>query len=392
MTERHISRPAHLEVAEHKHESHLTHIPLMRPIIDEEMKFAAISALENEKLVLGESVYKFEEEFARFSGTKYAVSVSSGTAALEIALEAAMLGASPEVLTSPFSFIATANAIIHSGGKPVFADVEESGYNLSPEKTREHLTKPVRGIIPVHLYGHPCDMKQFHEIADETDIFLLEDACQAHGAEFAQRKVGGIGDAGCFSFYPAKNMTVGGDGGMITTNNPEIADAAKSIRDCGRERNSKYSMDRIGQTSRLNTVNAAIGRVQLQRLEEWNRLRREAARIYRRELANVHSVRLPPEDKSGISPVYHLFVIRSKMRDQIKSFLEKNNVETGVHYPIPIHLQKPYRELYGYAPGIFPVSEQLSTTVLSLPIYPELTEEQITHVCNLVKQSLRISK
>lgn len=367
-------------------------IPLMRPVIDDEMKTAAMYALENEKLVLGESVLKFEEEFARFCGTRYAISTNSGTAALEIALEAASLGRGSEVLTSPFSFIATANSVIQSGGTPKFADVDESSYLLSPDQTRKQLAKSVRGLMPVHLYGHPCDMKQFREIADESNLFLLEDAAQAHGAEVANRKIGGIGDAGCFSFYPAKNMTVGGDGGMITTNDDKITEAARSIRDCGREKGSKYSMDRIGQTSRLNTVNAAIGRVQLRRLDKWNSLRRQVSKIYRRELSNVPGVGLPPEETSQETPVYHLFVIRSKLRDHIKSFLEKNHVETGVHYPIPIHLQKPYRELFGYGPGRFPVSERLSETVLSLPIYPELTEEQIIHISTLVKQSLKASK
>jgi perosamine synthetase len=360
--------------------------------MDSEMKTAAMYALENEKLVLGESVFKFEEEFARFCGTRYAVSTGSGTAALQIALEAASLGRGAEVLTSPFSFIATANSIIHSGGTPKFTDVNESSYNLSPELTRKHLAKSVRGLIPVHLYGHPCDMKQFREIADESDLFLLEDAAQAHGAEVANRKIGGIGNAGCFSFYPAKNMTVGGDGGMITTNDDKIAEAARSISDCGREKGSKYSMDRIGQTSRLNSVNAAIGRVQLRRLEKWNSLRRQASKIYRRELSGIPGVSLPPEETSHETAVYHLFVIRSKVRDHIKSYLEKNHVETGIHYPIPIHLQKPYRELFGYTPGQFPASERLSETVLSLPIYPELREEQIIQVCTLIKQSLKASK
>jgi perosamine synthetase len=364
-------------------------IPLMIPVIDSEMQEAALNALRNEKLVLGESVYKFEEEFARFCGTRYAVSVSSGTAALEIVLEAANFGENSEVITTPFSFIATANVILQSRNKPVFADVNKSGYNLSPENVKKQITKKTRGLIPVHLYGHPCNMEEFREIAEDRELFLLEDAAQAHGASFDNKKVGSIGDAGCFSFYPAKNMTVGGDGGMITTSNEELAETCRSIRDCGREKGSKYSMNLIGQTSRLNTANAAIGRIQLRRLQEWNQKRIQAAKVYRRELRNVESVGLPVEETSHEVSVYHLFVITSKMRNHIKSFLEKGNVETGIHYPIPIHLQKPYRDMFGYKSSMYPRSEELSETVLSLPMYPELTEEQIVYICNLIKNSVK---
>ncbi len=361
----------------------------MRPIIDNEMVKAAVRALENEKLVLGESVYKFEEEFAAYCGTKQAVSTASGTAALQIALEATGRVPRHEVLTTPFSFIATANVVIHTGGTPVFADVEGHGFNLSSEKARQSLTNKTSAIIPVHLYGHPCAMDEFREIADEADLFLLEDACQAHGAEFDGRKVGAIGHAGCFSFYPAKNMTVGGDGGMITSNDMDLADSARSIRDCGREKNSKYSMSRIGYTSRLNNVNAAIGRVQLRKLDQWNKLRRQAADVYRRELEGVNHVILPPRDDKRETSVFHLFVIRSSSRERIKTFLKNNGVETGIHYPIPIHLQAPYREMYGYSDDRFPMSEKLSGEVLSLPMYPELTEQQIIRICQLIKQSLK---
>ncbi len=369
---------------------HPKRIPLAWPIIDDEMKSAALSALD-EKLVMGESVYKFEEEFARYCGTKYAVSTGSGTAALSISLQALGIGHGSEVVTTPFSFIATANAALHAGADPVFADVEDSGVNLSPSRARKRIGPKTRAVIPVHLYGHPAEMDDFLAISGETGVKIVEDACQAHGAEIAGRRVGSIGDAGCFSFYPAKNLTVGGDGGMITTSNEQLAEAAMSFRDCGRDKNSKYSMGRIGYTSRLNSVNAAIGRVQLKRLDSWNEARRRLASRYRRELENVDGVKLPPSGKSEDHAVYHLFVVRTDKREHVKKHLEKNGIETGVHYPVPIHLQVPYRQMYGYSEGAFPLSESLSNEVLSLPMYPMLTEEEVVRICSVLKDSLKSS-
>ena len=363
-------------------------IHLASPIIDAEMKAAALSALENEMMVMGESVIKFEEEFAQYCGTRYAVSTASGTAALSITMQSLNIGHGSEVITTPFSFIATANSIVHAGADPIFADVEDSGINLSPSKTLAKIGPKTRAIIPVHLYGHPSRIDEFHDIAVEKGLSLIEDACQAHGAEFRGRRVGSIGDAGCFSFYPAKNMTVGGDGGMITTDNEELADAARSIRDCGRDKNSKYYHGRIGFTSRLNTVNAAIGRVQLKRLEAWTQARRWLSERYRKELENVRDVILPPLERNNEKSVYHLFVIRTKLRDQVKKRLSDNGIETGIHYPRPIHLQAPYRQLYGFKEGAFPLSESLSNEVLSLPIFPTLKEEEVVRVCETLRRSL----
>ena len=373
---------------EQKTSHHQKKTPLALPIIDEEMKAAALSALD-EKLVMGESVIKFEEEFADYSGTKYAVSTNSGTTALSTTFQALGIGAGSEVITTPFSFIATSNSVLHAGAEPVFADVEESGINLSPSIARARISSKTRAIMPVHLYGHLAEMDEFTRISHETGVKIVEDACQAHGAIFRGQRVGSIGEAGCFSFYPAKNMTVGGDGGMITTNNEELAEAARSIRDCGRDKGSKYHMGRIGYTSRLNTVNAAIGRVQLKRLDGWNEARRRLATRYRRELEGIRSIKLPPSDHAGNSSVYHLFVIRTKMRDMVKTHLENNGVETGVHYPVPIHLQVPYKQNYGYTEGAFPLSESLSNEVLSLPIYPTLAEDEVVRICNVLQDSLK---
>jgi len=383
-----MQTPMQIDTADKAGAQHRKRIPLASPVIDEEMKAAALAALD-EKLVMGESVIKFEEEFAKYSGTRYAVSTNSGTAALSVTLQALGISHGSEVITTPFSFIATANAVLHAGAEPVFADVEDSGINLSSLKAREKISPKTRAILPVHLYGHLAAMDEFLEISRETGVKIVEDACQAHGAQSMGKRVGSIGEAGCFSFYPAKNMTVGGDGGMITTNSEELAEAAMSIRDCGRNKGSKYYMGRIGYTSRLNTVNAAIGRVQLKRLDGWNEARRRIASRYRKELEGVEGLGLPPSDRNGDRSVYHLFVIRTKMRDKVKDHLEKNGIETGVHYPVPIHLQVPYKESYGYSEGTFPLSESLSEQVLSLPMYPTLAEDQVVRICDLLKDSLK---
>ena len=360
-------------------------IPLMRPIVDEEMLQAALFALQNEKLVMGESVYKFEEEFARYCGTRYAVSTGSGTAALQIALQSMGIEQRDEVVTTPFSFFATSNAVIHAGAQPRFADVEDEGFNLDPVKAEGKLTPMTRVIIPVHLYGQPSRMDEFRDLAEDKGISIVEDACQAHGAEYNGKRVGSLGRVGCFSFYTSKNMTVCGDGGMIVTNDEEVADAARSYRDCGRA--SKYTMSRIGYTSRLNTVNAAIGRVQLRKLDQWNDARRRVANLYRRELGGAPGIEVPPIETPRETSVYHLFVVRSQRRDQLAKHLEMNGVEAAIHYPVPIHLQTSYRTTFGYSEGSFPVAERLAGQVLSLPIHPGITEEEARTVSRLVRET-----
>jgi dTDP-4-amino-4,6-dideoxygalactose transaminase len=288
-----------------------------------------------------------------------------------------------EVITTPFSFFATSNAILHAGAQPRFADVENDGFNLDPQKVEARLTPKTRAIIPVHLYGHPARMDEFRDLAEDKEVSIIEDDCQAHGAEYDGRRVGALGHVGCFSFYTSKNMTVCGDGGMIVTNDEQVADAARSFRDCGRA--SRYTMQRIGYTSRLNTVNAAIGRVQLRRLDKWNDARRRMANLYRKELEGAADVELPPTEMPGQTSVYHLFVIRSDHRDQLSSHLESNGVEAAIHYPIPIHLQAPYRTRYGYSEGTFPIAEKLAGSVLSLPIHPAITEEEVRTVSRIVR-------
>ncbi len=359
-------------------------VPLMRPIIDEEMVEAALQALQNERLVLGESVFKFEEAFARYVGVKYAISTSSGTNALQIALLALGVKPGDHVLTTPASFVASANCALHVGAEPVFADIDMRTYTLDPAEARRALTERTRVILPVHLYGHPADMDALMDLAEEKGLLVVEDACQAHGAIYRGRKVGSIGHVGCFSFYPSKNMTVAGDGGMITTDDEEVAEAAASLRNCGRS--DWYTFERVGFTARLNTVNAAIGLVQLRRLDKWNEARRRIAELYYKLLSGIEGLVLPPRGDGGVRPVYHLFVIRTEHRDALREWLLSNGVECAIHYPLPIHLQPIYRRLFGFRGGEFPRAEELCRTCLSIPMWPGLTDDQVRYVCELIEE------
>jgi dTDP-4-amino-4,6-dideoxygalactose transaminase len=342
-------------------------------------------ALRNERLVLGESVFKFEEAFARYTGTKFAVSVSSGTDALQLVFIALGLKGRG-VITSPLSFVATANSVIQAEGRPYFADACEADYNLDPSAACGCWREGTAAILPVHLFGQPAQMDELVELAEEKGAVVVEDACQAHGAIYRGSRAGSIGKAGCFSFYPTKNMTVGGDGGMITTDDEALAKLLAKLRDCGRV--SRYVHDVVGYTSRLNTANAAFGLVQLRKLDSWNERRRAIAARYTRKLSGT-SVGLPPMPGSDILPVFHLYVIRTDMRDEMAEHLSKKGIETGVHYPVPIHMQPIYQQMYGFRGGEYPVSEALATSLLSLPIFPSMTDEQVDVVCEEIIACLK---
>ena len=358
-------------------------IPLSMPILDEEMKEAAICALQNERFVGGESVHKFEEEFARYCGTRFAVSTASGTAALVLSLIAIGVRGG-EVVTTPASFVASANSIIHAGATPRFADINLETYTVDPEKVRATLNDKVKAMLPVHLYGFPAAMKELCELASERSIAVVEDACQAHGASYDGKKAGSIGDVGCFSFFPSKNMTVGGDGGMMVTNDEAIAERVRSLRDCGRAKGSKYTHDLLGFTERLNTVQAAIGRVQLKRLDTWNEKRRQIASKYNDALSDLGDLVRPPSGDSLVHQVYHMYAIRCKRRDELRNWLSNRGVETGVHYAAPIHLQPIYREMFGYKGGEFPNSETLCNSELSIPMHPNLTSEDVKFISGVI--------
>ncbi len=345
-------------------------IPFFVQEFTDEMEEAAIHALRNESFVGGESVLKFEEEFAHYTGTKYAVSVNSGNSALQISLMALGIGDGSKVITPTNSFIASANCIRMTNAEPILTDIDirDGGIDLSNSKDN------VNAIIPVHIYGNPCNFDSVKLFSEEQNIPIIEDACQAHGAEYKGKKVGSLGDVGCFSFYPTKNMTVGGDGGMTTTDNEETALKIKSIRDNGRK--TKNEFDKLGFTMRLNTVNAAIGRVQLKHLEEKTARRREIVSIYRKNLAQDCIL---PENKDGKS-VYHQIVIKHEKRDEIRQVLTSNNIGSAIYYETPIHKQPIYEE-FGYK---LPNSERFSKEIMSLPSYPQLTDEQALEICECV--------
>ena len=347
-------------------------IPFFVQEFTSEMEEAAIHALRNESFVGGESVSKFEEEFAEYTGVKHAVSVSSGNSALQISLMALGIADNSKVVTPTNSFIASANCIRMTNAHPILADIDlkDGGIDVSG------ITQSVDAIIPVHIYGNPCNFDSVKAFAEEQKIPIVEDACQAHGAVYKNRKVGSLSDVGCFSFYPTKNMTVGGDGGMTTTNNEEIAQKISSIRDNGRK--TKNEFDKLGFTMRLNTVNAAIGRIQLKHLDEKNSRRREIVSIYKKNLIEDCIL---PENENGKS-VYHQIVIRHSKRNEIRKGLADNNIGSAIYYETPIHLQPIYQE-YGYK---LPNSEKFSKEVMSLPSYPLLTDEQILVICEHVNK------
>lgn len=365
-------------------------IPLAKPVFSKEMELAAVNALWNEHFVLGESVFKFEEEFAKYCGVDYAVSTSSGTNALHIALLALGVSHEDEVITTPASFVATSNAVLHAAALPKFADIDLATYTIDPDKIESIISDRTRAVIPVHLYGHPADMDPINEISDKKNLYVIEDACQAHGALYKNRKVGSLGHVACFSFYPSKNMTVAGDGGMLVTNNEKVAANAAKLRDCGRK--SKYVHDVVGYTARLNTINAAVGRVQLRYLDQWNEKRRRIAGMYDRLLSDASELILPPKGNKGTRPVYHLYTVRTKKRDELKAWLESNGVQCGVNYVLPIHLQPVYKELFGFEKGMFPRSEELCETCLSIPMFPELREKEIQLVSEKMHEFFRTVK
>ena len=349
-------------------------IPFFVQEFTDEMETAAVATLRNESFVGGESVSKFEEEFATYVDTKYAVSVNSGNSALQMSLMALGISNDSKIVTPTNSFIASANCIKMVNAHPVLSDIDPKDGSIDIQ----NLNEDVDGIIPVHIYGNPCNFDSVKAFAEEQKIPIVEDACQAHGATYKNKKVGSLSDIGCFSFYPTKNMTVGGDGGMVTTNNEEIAKKIISIRDNGRK--TKNEFDKLGFTMRLNTVNASIGRVQLRHLDGKNARRQEIVSIYKKNLIEDCIL---PENEHGKS-VYHQIVIRHKKRDEIRKVLMDNDIGSAIYYQTPIHLQPLYQE-YGYK---LPNSEKFAKEVLSLPSYPSLSDDEILVISECVNKVL----
>ena len=348
--------------------------------IKNELDAAVLRVLENAQFILGPEVAAFEEEFARYCGAAEAVGVNSGTSALHLALLAAGIGAGDEVITSPFTFVATAAAIVYTGARPVFVDIDPASFNIDVQQIERAITPRTRAILPVHLFGQPADMDAIMDIARRRGLLVIEDAAQSHGAEYKGRRVGGIGAMGCFSFYPGKNLGACGEGGAVVTNDAAYARQIRLLRDWGSER--KYIHDVKGYNYRMEGMQGAILRVKLRHLEQWTEARRAHADRYGELLAGC-GVRLPAAMPYA-RHVYHVYSIRSADRDTLRAALQQREIQTGVHYPVPIHLQPAYADL-GRTRGAFPMAEQAAAEVLALPIYPEMSDAQLQEVAAAVR-------
>ncbi|MDD5729646.1 MAG: DegT/DnrJ/EryC1/StrS family aminotransferase [Candidatus Omnitrophica bacterium] len=337
--------------------------------------------------ILGENVGLFEKEFAGFCGSKFSVGVSSGTAALFLALKALDIKEGDEVIVPVFTFIATALAVSYTGAKPVFVDIDENTYNIDVKKIEKAVTKKTKAIIPVHLFGQPADMPAILKLARKYNLKVIEDAAQAHGAEIdlgggKTGKAGSIGDIGCFSFYPSKNLGALGDAGAVTTSDEKIFKKIFMLHDCGRV--SKYEHAVVGYNSRLDTLQAALLRIKLKKLGTWNNMRIKAANIYNGMLKDIPGL-TPPYAAGGLKHVYHVYAIRSKKRGQLIELFKEKGVSAIIHYPIPLHLQPAYKEL-GYKKGDFPVAEGICGEILSLPMYPHIKKGQIEYIAKLIRK------
>lgn len=354
--------------------------------IDQKTKQKVLDTLSSGQFVKGKENVEFEKEFASYVGTRYAVAVQSGTSAIHLALIALGLKPRDDVMMPSFTFVATATPVVHLGGRPVFADIDMDTYTISTDDVRRNITKRTKAIVPVHLYGHPANMRELCEIAEENDIPVLEDACQAHGALCHDKKVGSIGNVGCFSFYPSKNMTVAGDGGMVTTDSAEIAEQVSMLRDAGRKEGDKYCHDLVGFNFRLSEVHAAVGRMQLQDLEEWIEKRRMVASMYRKGLSDVDRITLPRE-KNWARHVYYVYTIRCRERDKLQKHLKEKGVSTGIYYPIPVHQQPCMKGAVKQEK--LKNTETCAIDVLSLPMHPWLKENQIGYVIDAIRSFYR---
>jgi len=349
--------------------------------IKDEIHDALRLVMENTAFAGGPFVAQFEKEFAAFCGTKYAVGVGSGTDALWLSLLAMGVGRGDEVITVPDTFIATAEAISFCGAKPVFIDIEESTYNMNHSLLEASITPKTKVIIPVHLFGQTADMNPIIEIAGRHGLSVIEDACQAHGAEYKGKKAGSTGNTGCFSFYPGKNLGAYGEAGAVVTNSEELAEKIRILRDHGQAK--KYYHDMVGWNARMDGFQGAVLSVKLKHLEAWNEARRQNARFYKELLKGISGI-ITPEEAEYAKHVYHIFAVRGENRDSIINALAKQDIACGIHYPIPLHLQEAYRFL-GYKKGDFSVAEKCAEEFLSLPMFPELTREQIEYVTQEIK-------
>jgi len=352
--------------------------------IKDELDLRILEVLESGSFILGSQVRTLEKEIADFCGVKFGVGVASGTDALELALRALGIGPGDEVITSPFTFIATTESISQVGAKIVFADINPETYNIDPQNIKRKISQKTKAIIPVHLYGQPCRMDEILELARENNLFIIEDCAQAIGAEYKQKKVGSFGDIGCFSFFPSKNLGAYGDGGMVVTNNSEINEKIRALRVHGSK--ERYFHFLKGRNSRLDELQATILRVKLKYLNTWNETRLQKSDVYGKLFLKndlIGLINIPKIDKE-IKHVFSLYVVKAKFRDELSNFLKSIEIFTGVHYPLPLHLQEVYKET-GYKSGDFPNAESVAQEVISLPLYPELSDKDISLIVASIK-------
>jgi dTDP-4-amino-4,6-dideoxygalactose transaminase len=333
------------------------------------------------QFILGENVELLEKELADYCGTKYAVGVASGTDALLLSLEALGIGEGDEVITTPFTFFATSEVISLLKAKPVFVDIDSKTFNIDPDKIEDAITTKTKAVIPVHLFGQMAEMDDIEYLAEKYDLYIIEDACQAIGAEYKGRRAGSIGDTGCFSFFPTKNLGAFGDGGLITTNDEKLYEKIKLLRVHGSRK--KYYHELIGHNSRLDEIQAAILRVKLKYLDDWIERRIEIAKIYSEGLKDLDVI--VPEVKPYLRHVYHQYVIRTKHRDELQEYLSNKGIGTAIYYPLPLHLQECYKDL-GYREGDLPEAEKASKEVIALPMWPELTNEEVNYIVESIRE------
>ncbi|MBC8450255.1 MAG: DegT/DnrJ/EryC1/StrS family aminotransferase [Chloroflexi bacterium] len=359
------------------------------PLVDLQAQYASIKpevdaaiqrVLNHCGFIMGPEVQAFEEAFAAYCGTEQAVGVATGTAALHLALLACGVGPGDEVITTPFTFFASGEAISQTGARPVFVDIDPLTYNIDPQRIAAAITPRTKAIMPVHLYGQPAEMDAILDIARQHHLRVVEDAAQAHGAAYRGRRAGSLGDLACFSFYPSKNLGCYGDGGLVVGSDAELIGHVRKLRDHGRV--SKYEHDELGWGYRLDALQAAILGVKLRYLDEWNAARRAHAERYDELFADTEVI--TPTALEHIQHIYHCYVIRTPRRDELIEHLKAEGVGVVIHYPLPLHLQPAYKGL-GYRRGDFPISEACAREVLSLPLYPELTNEQQERVAESVK-------
>ena len=359
-------------------------IPITKILVDKKTVTAAVDAVKSGQWLHGKRTEEFENQFAKLCNVKYAVSVSSGTTALFLALKKFDIKQGDEVLVPSFSFVATASTVSMCGAKPVFVDIDAKNFTIDPNDIERKITKKTKGIIPVHLFGHPANMNQIMKIAKQRSLFVIEDAAQAHGSSYRGKKIGGIGHAACFSFYPSKNLTVCGDGGMITSNNYDFIEKIKILRNHGRK--EKYVHTILGYNFRLNEIQAAIGLVRLKDLAKNNSLRRKIAHRYDSELSQ--SVEIPKEESWG-THVYHQYSIQTNLRDKLKNYLTKNNINSAIFYPLPIHKQPMYKS---HNRVKLPITEKLCSRILSIPIFPTMTKNEQKFVINAINKFVKMNR